>query len=264
MTRASAVADMCGHCRQARPGRCRAGVARVWRSRRATVVRCTTESRDEPGPRRSDARRHARVGASRRRSPCSMPTAPSSPRSATSSGRSFRAPPSRCCRRCRSSRAAPPTQLGLDDEELAVACASHNGEPAHTAVVARMLAKAGLDASALECGTHWPYREPIQRRMAAAGDRAERPAQQLLGQARRLSLRRLPDGERRRPARLRAGLRRRRASGACAPSPRRCRPPPASIWPAPRAAPTAARSRPTRSRCASWRTLSHASAAASA
>ena len=60
-------------------------------------------------------------------------------------------------------------QLGLSDEELAVACASHNGEPEHTAVVARMLARAGLDADALECGTHWPYREPIQRQMAAAG-----------------------------------------------------------------------------------------------
>jgi L-asparaginase II len=32
-----------------------------------------------------------------------------------------------------------------------------------------MLAKAGLDASALECGAHWPYREPVQRQMAAAG-----------------------------------------------------------------------------------------------
>jgi L-asparaginase II len=59
-------------------------------------------------------------------------------------------------------------QLGLNDEELAIACASHNGEPAHTAVAARMLAKAGLDASALECGAHWPYREPVQRQMAAA------------------------------------------------------------------------------------------------
>jgi L-asparaginase II len=59
--------------------------------------------------------------------------------------------------------------LGLGDEELAVACASHNGEPEHVAVVARMLARAGLDADALECGAHWPYREPIQRQMAAAG-----------------------------------------------------------------------------------------------
>jgi len=60
-------------------------------------------------------------------------------------------------------------RLGLVDEELALACASHNGEPGHTAVAAAMLAKAGLDANALECGTHWPYREPVQRAMAAAG-----------------------------------------------------------------------------------------------
>jgi L-asparaginase II len=32
-----------------------------------------------------------------------------------------------------------------------------------------MLARAGLDLEALECGAHWPYREPIQRQMAAAG-----------------------------------------------------------------------------------------------
>ena len=32
-----------------------------------------------------------------------------------------------------------------------------------------MLAQAGLDADALECGAHWPYREPIQRQLAAAG-----------------------------------------------------------------------------------------------
>ena len=59
--------------------------------------------------------------------------------------------------------------LGLGDEELAVACASHGGEPEHVAVVARMLGRAGLDAAALECGAHWPYREPTQRQMAAAG-----------------------------------------------------------------------------------------------
>ena len=60
-------------------------------------------------------------------------------------------------------------QLGLSDEELAIACASHNGEPAHTAVVERMLAKAGLDVGALECGTQWPTREAVQRQLAAAG-----------------------------------------------------------------------------------------------
>jgi L-asparaginase II len=63
-------------------------------------------------------------------------------------------------------------QLGLDDEELAVTCASHGGEPAHTAVVERMLGKAGLDASALECGTQWPSSERAARALAAAGREA--------------------------------------------------------------------------------------------
>ena len=48
-------------------------------------------------------------------------------------------------------------QLGLDDEELAIACASHSGTEAHVQVAARMLAKAGLDEKSLECGSHWPY-----------------------------------------------------------------------------------------------------------
>ncbi len=60
-------------------------------------------------------------------------------------------------------------RLQLDDEELAIACASHNGEPAHVAVVARMLAKAGLDVTALECGTHWPRVEAVARAIAVAG-----------------------------------------------------------------------------------------------
>ena len=63
-------------------------------------------------------------------------------------------------------------RLGLDDEELAIACASHNGEPAHVAVVDRMLAKAGLDASSLECGVHWPRVESVLRAMAASGTAA--------------------------------------------------------------------------------------------
>jgi L-asparaginase II len=59
----------------------------------------------------------------------------------------------------------------LDDEELALACASHGGEARHTAVAARMLAKAGVDVSALECGTHWPYHDGALKALAAAGER---------------------------------------------------------------------------------------------
>jgi len=50
-----------------------------------------------------------------------------------------------------------------------LACASHNGEPAHTRTAAAMLAKAGLDASVLECGAHWPYHQASAHALAAAG-----------------------------------------------------------------------------------------------
>ena len=59
--------------------------------------------------------------------------------------------------------------LGLDDAELALACASHRGEPRHAQTAAGMLAKAGLDAQALECGAHWPYDEAAARALAAQG-----------------------------------------------------------------------------------------------
>lgn len=51
-------------------------------------------------------------------------------------------------------------RYGFGDEELALACASHSGEEGHVAVVKRMLAKAGLDDSALGCGAHWPISQP--------------------------------------------------------------------------------------------------------
>jgi L-asparaginase II len=60
-------------------------------------------------------------------------------------------------------------RFGLADEELALACASHEGEAVHVRTAASVLAKAGLDAGVLECGTHWPYSEAAQRALAAAG-----------------------------------------------------------------------------------------------
>ncbi len=54
----------------------------------------------------------------------------------------------------------------LTDEELALACASHNGEARHVATAAGVLAKAGLDQSALECGVQWPQHEVAQRELA--------------------------------------------------------------------------------------------------
>ncbi len=60
-------------------------------------------------------------------------------------------------------------RFGLSDAELALACASHNGEPEHAATAASALAKAGLDDTVLECGTHWPYLDTAVRALAAAG-----------------------------------------------------------------------------------------------
>jgi L-asparaginase II len=58
----------------------------------------------------------------------------------------------------------------LNDEELALACASHGGEPRHAQTAASMLAKAGMDASVLECGTHWPYNDAALKALAARGE----------------------------------------------------------------------------------------------
>ncbi len=46
--------------------------------------------------------------------------------------------------------------FGFQGRELALAQASHGGEPQHVAGVSAMLAAIGLDESALECGTHAP------------------------------------------------------------------------------------------------------------
>ena len=47
-------------------------------------------------------------------------------------------------------------EFNLTAEEISVLCASHGGEPRHTAVVANMLEKAGLTVEDLECGVHRP------------------------------------------------------------------------------------------------------------
>ncbi len=47
-------------------------------------------------------------------------------------------------------------KLAWGTEELALACASHGGEPEHLAVAARMLASIGLEEGDLACGPHEP------------------------------------------------------------------------------------------------------------
>lgn len=60
-------------------------------------------------------------------------------------------------------------KFGLDDQDIALFCASHNGEPMHVEAVRRALAKAGLDEGYLQCGVHYPLYEPEADRMKAEG-----------------------------------------------------------------------------------------------
>ena len=60
-------------------------------------------------------------------------------------------------------------RYGFGEEELALACASHGGEPGHVAVAARMLAQCGLDEGALACGAHPPSHAPSAQALLRAG-----------------------------------------------------------------------------------------------
>lgn len=46
--------------------------------------------------------------------------------------------------------------FGFGNRELALACASHNGEEEHAILAGTMLERAGLSVGDMECGTHWP------------------------------------------------------------------------------------------------------------
>lgn len=59
--------------------------------------------------------------------------------------------------------------FALSDVELALACASHMGEPAHVAAVEAFLQRVGSDTGALECGGHWPSSERCAHDLSAAG-----------------------------------------------------------------------------------------------
>jgi L-asparaginase II len=48
-------------------------------------------------------------------------------------------------------------RFGFTPAEIALMCASHNGENQHVAGVRSMLAKIGLDEASLQCGIHDPY-----------------------------------------------------------------------------------------------------------
>jgi L-asparaginase II len=57
--------------------------------------------------------------------------------------------------------------FNLTNAELAVCSASHNGEPAHQAVITGLLAKLGLDEGALRCGVVTPIDRQVAARVVA-------------------------------------------------------------------------------------------------
>ena len=77
---------------------------------------------------------------------------------------------------CKALQAMPLMTSGAADafrfteEEIALACASHSGEPDHVRVAAGMLAKLGLSEADLRCGAHLPFNEAEAERMLRAGE----------------------------------------------------------------------------------------------
>lgn len=63
-------------------------------------------------------------------------------------------------------------RFALTEEELALCCASHEGEPAHVEGARSILAKAGVDESALRCGPHLPFSERAAHALLRAGEGA--------------------------------------------------------------------------------------------
>jgi L-asparaginase II len=59
--------------------------------------------------------------------------------------------------------------FSLTQAEIALACASHSGEPIHADTARAMLEKCGCSVAALECGIHWPLSAEAARNLAASG-----------------------------------------------------------------------------------------------
>ncbi len=60
-------------------------------------------------------------------------------------------------------------RLGASESEIAVACASHQGEDRHLETVRGLLEKAGVPETALGCGPQLPADEQTARRLLASG-----------------------------------------------------------------------------------------------
>jgi L-asparaginase II len=61
-------------------------------------------------------------------------------------------------------------RFALTPLEIALACASHSGEPRHVSAVAAWLGRLGLGPDALECGAHPPSYGPAAEELARRGE----------------------------------------------------------------------------------------------
>lgn len=61
-------------------------------------------------------------------------------------------------------------RFAFTEEELALCCASHEGEPAHLAGARSILARCGLDEAFLACGPHPPFSEREAKALVRAGE----------------------------------------------------------------------------------------------
>jgi L-asparaginase II len=61
----------------------------------------------------------------------------------------------------------------LGDEQLALACASHSGEPRHVELVRAWLARIGCNSGDLECGSHLPYHQRSAEALIKAGQQPD-------------------------------------------------------------------------------------------
>jgi L-asparaginase II len=65
-------------------------------------------------------------------------------------------------------------ELGWGADEIALACASHGGEPEHVAIAERMLSDLGLEEGDLACGAAEPLSQRGQRLLRESGGRTTR------------------------------------------------------------------------------------------
>lgn len=62
-------------------------------------------------------------------------------------------------------------KFNITEQEISLACSSHNGEEIHINTALSMLKKAGLDDNDLQCGSHWPMNEQATVDLATSGQK---------------------------------------------------------------------------------------------